>query len=222
MPQQDASQGFSRADFLQAHCRTIRQGRLFNAHVFIVEIGPRVWVIKDFACKPWYTHPVGRFLVSRERKFLLRLCTHPGFTQSVFSPDALSIAIAWIPGQSLQQTESARVTEAYLEQLEDLIHQLHGLGIVHLDLRNAGNIICTPQNTPALIDFQSAIFTAGLPKRLRSLLEAIDMSGAYKMWRRFAPHAMGQARLEALERISRLLRWWPFKGYCSLKKKSSD
>ena len=222
MPTHATFSAFSRADLLQAHCKILRQGRLFNARVFTTQIDTRTWVIKDFACKPWFVHPIGRFLVARERRFLQHLATHPGFTQAVFSPDALSLAIAWIPGQTLQQIDSKRITKDYLLQLEQLIHQLHGLGIVHLDLRNAGNIICTPQDTPALIDFQSAMFTSSLPKKLKSLLEAIDMSGAYKMWSRFAPQAMGRERLEALERVSRLLRWWPFKGYCGLKKKSAD
>jgi RIO-like serine/threonine protein kinase len=85
--------------------------------------------------------------------------------------------------------------------------------VVHLDLRNANNILVTPDGKPILIDFQSAVATRRLPVRLRKVLERLDLSGIYKHWARLAPESLGTPREKILLWQLRVRKWWRFRGY---------
>ena len=76
-----------------------------------------------------------------------------------------------------------------------------------------------PDGTPGLIDFQSGLVTTHMPRVIVKQLEAMDMSGAYKKWKRYQPEAMGEYRAEELERVNRLRRFWILHGYCGRRKK---
>ena len=79
-----------------------------------------------------------------------------------------------------------------------------------------------PDGTPGLIDFQAAMCTNHWPKGLRRILEAMDVSGALKRWKYFHPEAMGKERLERLEAINSVRRFWIFQGYFGIKRKKNQ
>ena len=90
---------------------------------------------------------------------------------------------------------------------------MHRQQLVHLDLRNANNILVTSAGEPALIDFQSALSTRRMPTCLRKLLERLDLSGIYKHWAQLAPESLGTSREKILLWQLRVRKWWRFRGY---------
>lgn len=212
-------QPFTRADFEKAEKVLLRDGRLFNAVVTQVTLAGRTWTVKDFSTRPFFVRPFGRFLLARELKAAHYVADIDGFAAEAFRLDENAVALTFIPGKTLAELPREEVTPAFLICLEELIKSMHRAGIVHLDIRSNGNVLMRPDKTPAVIDFQSALATAGMPVWLKKSLEALDMSGAYKKWKIFQPDAMGEKREAELTRINRWRRLWPFKGYFGLPRR---
>ena len=55
---------------------------------------------------------------------------------------------------------------------------------------------------PALIDFQASVDTQGLPQKIRSFMEDMDIGGVYKKWKKYCPDEMGEFRVMENERIA--------------------
>lgn len=200
--------------------KLLRNGRLFNAVVSLVEWNGKLWTIKDFSSRPWFVRwTVVPYLLHHEVKILQKLPAIPGIASHAFSIDRNAIAIEFLPGKAIGQCTSQEVTPAFLLELEQLLHSMHQHHVVHLDLRGGGNILVDPQGHPAIIDFQSGLSTQWMPHNIRKLLEDMDISGALKKWLKYQPEAMGQRRKDELIRINRWRKLWVFRGYFGLKKK---
>ncbi|WP_443743288.1 RIO1 family regulatory kinase/ATPase domain-containing protein [Sutterella sp.] len=205
---------FTRREFEALPRDLLRDGRSANACVWRVRACGRSWTVKDFSRRSWYVRTfVAPLLIRRELATLVRLRGVDGVAQAVFRLDRSAIAMEYAEGTAICDVDPKRITPDYLRRLEALIAAIHRRGVVHLDLRGGGNVIVRPDGTPALIDFQTALFTEGLPARLVRMLEALDFSGAYKKWLRYQPAAMGPARRTALKRVNRLRRLWFLRGY---------
>ena len=89
---------------------------------------------------------------------------------------------------------------------------------MHLDLRNAHNILVTDDGHPALLDFQSCLSTRWMPARLRRFLERIDRAAVYKHWARKSPATLGPERTSALARMNRLRPLWVLRGYIGARR----
>ena len=203
-----------------APSRLLREGRYANARVKVVELDGRKWVVKDFSCRSWFVRKlIAPVLISRELILIKRLRGISGIAQRAVRVGPSTLAIEYLEGKSLDKTDRSNITPAFLEALETLIRTVHSRGVVHLDLRGSGNIIMRPDGTPGLIDFQSGLVTTHLPRFIVQMLEAMDMSGAYKKWRRYQPEAMGEYRTDELERVNRLRRFWILHGYAGFGKR---
>lgn len=205
---------FTRREFEALPRELLRDGRSANACVWRVRVGGSSWTVKDFSRRSWCVRTlIAPALIGRELATLSRLRGVDGVAQSAFRLDHSAVAMEYIAGTAICDVDPKRITPDYLRRLEALIAAIHRRGVVHLDLRGGGNVIVRPDGTPALIDFQTALFIEGLPARLARMLEALDFSGAYKKWLRYQPAAMGLARRAALNRINRLRRLWFLYGY---------
>ena len=205
---------FTREQLPNLPAKLLRDGHVFNAVVSLVT-GPdgRRWTVKDFSTRPWYVRLLARLLLSHELSILKRLRGIDGIAEDAFRIDANSMAILFQPGEILANIDPARMTPEYLTKLEELTRAIHRAGVVHLDMRSFSNILIRPDDTPGVIDFQAAQTTWWMPVFLRTRLEDIDMSGAYKKWERFQPEAMGEERKRELARINKLRDLWVIRGY---------
>lgn len=214
---------FTREDFLRqkesGRTKLIHSGRLFNADVYRLTYGDHTWIVKDFADRPFYVRWIARALLAHEVTVLKRLKGVPDLSRHVFRLDAAALASEFLPGTSLLSADPRRITPEFLRRLEALTRRMHRAGVVHLDLRSLTNVIIDAEGTPGIIDFQSALVTDHLPRRLVRTLRAIDLSGACKKWQKFQPEAMGPVRRRFFHKINRIRRWWVFKGYLGLKSK---
>lgn len=198
----------------------LREGRWANARVARVEHDGVDWVVKDFASRHWWVrNTIGRLLVRRELHIWRRLAGIKGIAPQAFRIDAHALAIRYIPGVTLDKADRRQLDAEFFGALETLLDQVHARGVVHLDTRGSGNMLVTPEGTPALIDFQAAFSTAALPRAVHRWLTALDMTGVYKKWLQHEPATLGSRRQAVYERMSRRRRLWVARGYAGAAKR---
>ena len=161
---------------------------------------------------------IAPFLLGRELSILSRLRDVGSIVPESFRIDRYAMAVTYMEGDSIGRVDRSLMTPVFLEAFEKLLAEMHRRGVVHLDVRSAGNVMIRPDGSPGLIDFQASLYTGWMPACLRRLLEDFDRSGALKKWLKYCPDAMGEERRRELERINKLRRFWIFRGYFGLKK----
>ena len=209
----------TRADLATAHTRLLRDGRWANAQVFRVEAAGAAWIVKDFSRRRfWVRNTIGRVLLGRELRALRRLDGIDGVPQHPFRIDRHAIAAEFIPGVTLGQVPAEQLDTQFFTDLERLMSSVHARGVVHLDTRGTGNMLRRPDGKPALIDFQAWLDTRWMPASWRRWFNDLDMAGVYKKWMQRDPDAMGAARRELYERMTRWRRLWIARGYAGATK----
>ncbi len=212
---------FDRSRLATAERALLRDGRFANARVERVRIDGVDWIFKDFGTRAFVVRQtVGRFLLGREVRALRRLEGLPGIPSQAFRVDAFAMAARFVPGRTLGRVEieDGRMSAEFLAALEALLQQVHARGLVHLDTRGGNNLLMRPDGAPGIIDFQAALSTRWMPRRLREGFEGLDLGGIYKKWQRFQPEAMGERRRAHFERMNRWRRLWVIRGYFGLRK----
>jgi RIO-like serine/threonine protein kinase len=206
---------FTRADLEQGPRKRLSEGRWANAVLYRFEHGGTSWVVKDFGSRTFLVRNViGRLLVRREVGGLRRVDGIAGAPNGAFRVDAHALAYRYVPGLTLRHTAKAAIGPDYFPQLERGILEMHGSArVVHLDLRNAHNILVGDDGRPSLLDFQSYLGTRWLPPPLRRFVERIDLAAIYKHWHRRSPETMGAERTAALASMNRLRPIWVLRGY---------
>jgi RIO-like serine/threonine protein kinase len=137
-----------------------------------------------------------------------------GAPSGSFRVDAYALAYRFVPGLTLRRTDKDAIGPDYFPLLERDLREMHGSArLVHLDLRNADNILVGDDGTPSLLDFQSCLGTRWLPPPLRRFVERIDLAAIYKHWARRSPETMGAERTAALASMNRLRPIWVLRGY---------
>lgn len=211
---------FTRAQFERAPGEVLSRGRWANAVLFLHRQGDRLWVVKDFRPRNFLLRNIaGRLLVRREVHALQRLAGLAGVPAGVFRLDAYALAYHFVPGSTLSQTDlGARAAEFFLA-LERLMQQVHAVGgIVHLDVRNARNVLVSERGEPLLLDFQSHLSTRWMPQRMRRWAERFDLAGTYKHWARRSPETLDEGRARLLAQMNRWRRLWVLRGYLGVRK----
>jgi len=191
----------------------LHRGRLFNATLWRVNRDGE-WVVKDISACPWpYRWTFGRLAVRHEYRVVHRLQGLAGVPRDPFRIDGCAWGYRYIDGGILHLLDSARCGRPFFLKLEQVARGVHARGIVHLDLRNARNVLVDAQDNPHIIDFQASLFTRRLPGAIRRYLERLDLSGVYKHWLIRDGATLDTARGRILLWQLRLRHWWPFRGY---------
>jgi len=159
----DLSPGKTTGSVLSQHTSK----RWGNAHVFIDEDkAGQKYVVKDFSvCPALIRYTSSWFLLWRETRAFNRLQQIEGMPGPPIVRSRWTLRYPYVPGITLREAihKQHRLKSQFFEDLESLVMEMHKKGVVHLDLRNRRNILVTEDNKPALIDFQTAIFTDHLP-----------------------------------------------------------
>ena len=209
------SMRFSRADLERGGRRRLHEGRWANAVVDTVEFAGYTWVVKDFQPRAWLVRNlIGRLLISRESTGLSKVAGLAGTPPDAFRSDAFALAYRFVPGRGLRKCPTSAITEDFFPALERSVLAMHARArIVHLDMRNADNILVTESGEPLLLDFQSHLGLGWMPGPLRRFAQRIDLAAIYKHWARRSPATMGPERTALLDRINRLRPLWAVRGY---------
>jgi hypothetical protein len=210
---------FSRSDLARGPSQPLHEGRWANAVVLIFEAAGDRWVVKDFRPRSFLVrNTIGRFLIWRESRGLMRLAGISGTPEAAFRIDPYALAYRFVPGQGLRRYRGP-LNPGFFPKLERTVIEMHRRArIVHLDMRNADNILITDSDDPMLLDLQSHVGTRWLPGPLRRFGERIDLAAIYKHWAKRSPETLGAERASALASINRLRPIWVLRGYIGSEK----
>lgn len=153
----------------------------------------------------------------RELKAVRKLHGLEGVPTEAFMVTPHMLAIEYIPGRVLNRVPKEEVSPTFLEECEEIIRSIHARHLVHLDTRGTSNWVMQVNGKPALIDFQASVDTQGLPQKIRSFMEDMDIGGVYKKWKKYCPDEMGEFREKENERIAKLRKLWVLRGYFGVK-----
>ncbi|MGI6495784.1 MAG: hypothetical protein ACOX5G_06810 [Kiritimatiellia bacterium] len=199
--------------FQQLPKTCLHQGRIFNATLWRVSHDGE-WVVKDVSgCPALYRWTFGRLAVRHEYRVVRRLQGLTSVPQDPFLIDGCAWGYRHVDGCALRILDGTRCGRPFFLELEQVVRGIHARGIVHLDLRNARNILVDAQGNPHIIDFQASLSTRRLPGKIRRCLERIDYSGIYKHWLSRDGATLDDERGWILYWQIRLRRLWPFHGY---------
>jgi predicted Ser/Thr protein kinase len=177
-----------------------------------VEVEGRSLMVKDVRRKNFLLRwTLGLWLIHKEWKIYLRLSGAKGIPQPVERIDRFAFAMEFIPGRSILRGEP--LPPSFLPELEKVLREVHGRGVVHLDLRHKGNILVTEKGEPFLIDFNSsfAFREKGFLRRfLFPLLRWVDYGGLLKLKKRISPSLMTPEEMAFVKRFDRLRKLWFF------------
>src|SRR5262245_35001105 len=139
-------------------------------------------VLKDFRSRNPVTRSVlGPILVRREHAILRRLAGVPGIPRTFGIVDGRALLIEYIPGKTLGKFKPGDLADSVYRDLEATLDEVHGRGVVHLDLRQKKNVLIADRDgRPHLIDFANAVRVDGALRLLSDPLRAIDRGGLLK------------------------------------------
>lgn len=199
--------------------RYLSRGRAANADVRLLELQGQRWVVKDFSACPWFIrNTLGRWMIGRELYALERLAGIPGIPQNAVRIDVYAFAYHFVEARPLAQVPASELSPAFFLAYEALVQQMHDRGLAHLDLRNSGNVLISPDFQPILIDFQSWLTLPRWWPGLARYLQKIDLSGVYKFWVRCLPGTIDAERQAVLDSVNNWRRGWVFSNYFGLRR----
>ncbi len=177
-----------------------------------VQVEGRTLIVKDVRKRSFLLRwTLGLWLIHKEWKIYSRLTGTKGIPQTFERIDRFAFAMEFIPGRSMSRGEP--LPPSFFPDLEKVLGEVHGRGVVHLDLRHKGNILVSEKGEPFLIDFNSsfAFKEKGFLRRyLFPLLRWVDYGGLLKLKERISPSSMTPEELAFLKRFNRLRKLWIF------------
>jgi predicted Ser/Thr protein kinase len=181
----------------------------FRPTVRLVERHGRRFVAKDYrACTPPYRWVAGRWNLSRERQALARLAGMGGVPAVEGMAGRWVMLLTWFPGKDLGKASKDWQTPEFFAEMLGMVQEMHGRGVVHLDLRQRRNVLVQPGSHPAIIDFGAALCLRPGGLLLR-LLAPLDTSGVLKYKARARPGSLTSDEERILQSVERRRRWWP-------------
>ena len=211
---------FPERSFLEENLTLLHRGRFANALLFHYRDDASDLVVKDYShCPKPLQLTIGRLFIAREARALARLQGIDGIVPKSCRLNPLMLAYPYIEGTPLRTLLKRRqsVPAEFFQDLERLVRQVHARDVAHLDLRNLGNILYGKDGRPYCIDFQSALSFRRLPRRLRGLMRATDLTGVYKGWTALSDEELAPHKQRFFDNFNQLRRLWIFRGYPSIR-----
>jgi len=190
----------------------VAQGSFGKPDLNRVEVGSRFLMVKDVRRRHFFFRwTLGLWLIHKEWSIYSRLAGIKGIPQPVGRIDRFAFAMENIPGRSILRGEP--LPPSFFQELERVLGEIHGRGVVHMDLRHKGNILVSEKGEPFLIDFNSSFAfkeNGFLRRTLFPLLRWVDYGGLLKLKERVSPSSMTPGELAFLRRFDRLRKLWIF------------
>ena len=116
-------------------------------------------VVKDFSVNGFaYRNTIGRFLLWRESRVYERLKRIKGIAVLYRKIDGLALVLSQIEGKNLEHLSAGEKPDVrFFEHLSGLIHECHGRGVAHCDLKRSANVMIDEQGNPHIVDWAAAI-----------------------------------------------------------------
>jgi serine/threonine protein kinase len=201
-----------REDFEQGIVSCVKGKAFGKPDLNQVRVEGRSLMVKDVRRRNFFLRwTLGLWLIHKEWKIYSRLAGMKGIPQSVERIDRFAFAMEYIPGRSILRGDP--LPSSFFSDLERVVKEIHGRGVVHLDLRHKGNILVSEKGEPFLIDFNSSFVfkDKGILRRyLFPLFRWVDHGGLLKLKKRVSPLLMTPEELAFLNRFDRLRKLWIF------------
>lgn len=199
---------------LKDNIEILNCGKIGNATVFRYKDFNRDLTIKDFSESPWLIrNTFGRLFIQNEVSKMVKLRGNKSIPSEVERISPYALAFKYIEGKPLKGIHGKVLNKEFFITLEKNVKRMQDKNIVHLDLRNLGNIIMGKDGYPYIIDFQSSLGVKYLPKFLRKLLFDSDLSGVCKAWNKRCVEDLDEGRRKFLEKFNKIRKVWILKGY---------
>jgi predicted Ser/Thr protein kinase len=199
-----------REDLKRSIC--LVKGRAGKPDLNHVEVEGRSLMVKDVRRRRFlFRWTLGLWLIHKEWRIYSRLAGIKGIPQPVERIDRFAFAMEFIPGRPILRGDS--LPSSFFSDLERVLKEVHGKGVIHLDLRHKGNILVSEKGEPFLIDFNSsfAFKEKGFLRRsLFPLLRWVDYGGLLKLKKRISPSLMTPEELAFLKGFDRFRKLWIF------------
>jgi predicted Ser/Thr protein kinase len=205
---------FTETDLSAGNVRLLQQGSWGKADILLIEAGVRRAIVKDFRRKIWPVRWYGRWQIRRESSIYRRLTGVSGVPRYYGRIGKNAIAIEYIEGERISHWKRRELPPALFPRLWRLIEEIHGRGIVHIDLRKRDNILVTPAGDVYIIDFNASFrFLPGSPggRWVFPLLRKVDHFGFLKWKAALAPSQLSDTERTDFQRMTFLRRFWIFK-----------
>jgi len=201
-----------REDFEQRVISCVKGKAFGKPDLIQVEVEGRSLMVKDVKKKSFLLRwTLGIWLIQKEWKIYSRLKGMKGIPKPIERIDRFAFAMEFIPGRPLSRGKG--LPPSFFSDLEQVLREVHGRGVVHLDVRHKGNVLLSERGEPFLIDFNSsfAFREKGFFRRyLFPVLRWVDDGGLLKLKERVSPSSMTPEELAFLKRFNRLRRLWIF------------
>lgn len=178
---------------------TVARGR------FTTATGEVDAVLRRIDGTPWWTRPIARHLLARERR-LLEAAQHLSLSPPLLFAGKDCLVRGWIEGAALHLARPVNDV-AYFRSAKATLRKLHRAGICHNDLAKSQNWLRAADGRPWLTDFQLAVKFRGRHKLFR-IAAYEDLRHLLKHKRRFAPSALTPKERKILARKSALTKLW--------------
>lgn len=218
-------ENFPDREFSIDRLAVIHRGRFANAILLRYRSNDFDMVIKDYSQRPLPVRQLaGPFFISREMKALALLRDIEGIGRQGYRLGHETMAYPYIRGVPLSslKKDKEKLPAAFFRQMEKMIRAMHRRDLVHLDLRNLGNILCGDDGRPYFLDFQSSLRLSAVPGRLQPLLRGADLSAVYKAWLTLCEEPLPLHKHRFLVGFNRIRKFWIFRGYPLAKPKQSQ
>lgn len=205
----------TRADLADLPATPLATRAPYKAGLLVYDLGDEQVLLKDFSHKRGLLRAVlGPLLSGREAKALRALAGLPGVPQYRGRPDRYSVAMTYSPGaRAARRVPEVRGDERFIAALERTVAAMHSRGVLHLDLKHRSNLLATPDGSPLVVDFESALVVrTGWPcgRLAVELLGRLDWLAVQNWKRRLCPRLL--ERSASARRGARLARrlqgWW--------------
>ncbi len=195
---------FDRAAFQTAEPKLLSRGARFK---------PVVWlwgevVVKDVRPLPFWSRPLARWLLGRERRIMQRLAGLSGFPEVLAEMDRDAFVMNVVPGQPMTKDAFLRAPREITTRFQELISSMHQRGVFHLDLRQRQNVLLDGEQ-PFLIDFGAAFSPGPLGRFLWGrLMGWVDRMAPLKYLARWSPHELSAEEIRQVAHTQRLRKFW--------------
>ena len=203
-------------DIALENLKILNKGKFANAFVYRYTDEKHDYTIKDFYHCPFIIRIIfGRIMAKIEYNTLKKLRGIKGIAPEAYMLSPFTVAFSYVKGKPLKAYDdgSNPLPVEFFYKMEKLVAEMHSRDIVHLDLRNLGNIIRGEDGAPYLIDFQSSISSKHLPARVRTILENSDISGIYKSWKSVCSEPLPEDKQKFLDEFNNIRKLWVLRGY---------
>lgn len=161
-------------------------------------------LLRDTEPAHWSISWLARALLRREARALAALNNIDGVPR-VIKCDGTKLVRSFLPGQPMYLARPQNAD--YFRSLAKLLRRMHREGVVHNDLAKEPNILVTPEDFAAFIDFQLAAYSSKRGRLFRAAARE-DIRHLLKHKRTYRPDLLTRRERNILNSPSLVSRLW--------------